>query len=118
MKSLPSFYGWCMVSWAFISAISLIVLCLYFLGELSSITIISVAIISLLMSIAANKIIVTKDFHARYHVDKIVHWILFISAVVSITITIALVASVLFESVKFFQKVPFFSFLFGTESCP
>lgn len=122
MKSLPSFYGWCMVSWTFIIAVSLAVVWLYASSKISinlgGSSVFIIAALSLAMAYSANQIVVTPKFHARYHVEKIVYYVLFLSAAISITITIAIVASVLFESIKFFQEVPITDFLFGTEWSP
>lgn len=43
---------------------------------------------------------------------------LFISATISIAVTLLIVASVFFESLRFFEKIPLHEFLFGTHWSP
>ncbi len=50
--------------------------------------------------------------------EKTIRALLFTCAAFSILITVAIVASVLFESYRFFQIVPVIDFLFGTEWSP
>ena len=56
--------------------------------------------------------------NARYSVEKIFNVSLFICSCIAIFTTLGIVFSVLFESLRFFEKVPFFDFLFGTHWSP
>ena len=56
--------------------------------------------------------------NARYSVEKVFNATLFICSSIAIFTTFGIVFSVLFESLHFFQKVPFFDFLFGTHWSP
>lgn len=56
--------------------------------------------------------------NARYAVEKIFNMALFICSSIAIFTTFGIVFSVLFESIQFFQKVPFFDFLLGTHWSP
>jgi len=58
------------------------------------------------------------NFRAREHSEKWVKTLFIASALVSISITILIFASVLFESLRFFEKVNFFDFFFGLEWSP
>jgi phosphate transport system permease protein len=58
------------------------------------------------------------DYNARYTVEKIFNLILVACSSIAIFTTFGIVFSVLFESMHFFQKVPFFDFLFGTHWSP
>lgn len=58
------------------------------------------------------------DFNAQKKVEFAVAASLRISAIVAILTTIGIVASVLFESLRFFEKYPLFDFLFGTQWSP
>src|SRR5690606_7576485 len=49
---------------------------------------------------------------------KMVYAMLWLAATTSILVTIAIVGSVLFEALRFFQAVPLFEFLFGTHWSP
>jgi len=58
------------------------------------------------------------DNNARYAVEKIFNITLFVCSSIAIFTTFGIVFSVLFESIHFFQKVPFFDFLLGTHWSP
>jgi len=70
-----------------------------------------VLIISCLLGFRA----VTVKNNARYAVEKVFNATLFICSSIAIFTTFGIVFSVLFESLNFFQKVPFFDFVFGTH---
>lgn len=55
---------------------------------------------------------------ARVHVELAFKWVLLGCACIAIFTTIGIVLSVLFESLKFFQTVPFTDFIFGMEWSP
>jgi phosphate transport system permease protein len=57
-------------------------------------------------------------FRARNGVEKTVEYLLIAASMVAILATIGIFLSVLFESIRFFQQVPFFDFLFGTNWSP
>lgn len=50
--------------------------------------------------------------------DKITRNLLFLCAIFTVFITVAIVLSVFFESMRFFQQVPVFDFLFGLQWSP
>ncbi|MEM7357945.1 MAG: phosphate ABC transporter permease subunit PstC [Pseudomonadota bacterium] len=56
--------------------------------------------------------------NARYSVERVFNITLFICSSIAIFSTIGIVLSVLFESLRFFEKVPFFDFIFGTHWSP
>lgn len=56
--------------------------------------------------------------NARYAVEKVFNLMLIACSSIAIFSTFGIVFSVLFESISFFQKVPFFEFLFGTHWSP
>lgn len=58
------------------------------------------------------------DFNARHSVEKVINATLFICSSIAILTTVGIVFSVLFESIRFFGKVPFFDFLLGTHWSP
>ena len=58
---------------------------------------------------------VTADFRARQGVERIVGWLLVACATVAIFVTVGIVASLLFETIRFFRMVPITEFLFGTN---
>ncbi len=58
------------------------------------------------------------DFRARNRVESAIHLLLVMAASIAVLTTIGIVFSVLFESIRFFQKVPLFDFLFGLNWSP
>lgn len=81
-----------------------------------SITVISILMAALCLYLATQKVSV--NFNARPVVENIMERILLASACVAIFTTIGIIFSVLFESIQFFRKVPFFDFVFGLEWSP
>ncbi|WPL17326.1 Phosphate transport system permease protein PstC [Thiorhodovibrio winogradskyi] len=57
-------------------------------------------------------------FRARNRVESIVMLVLILFSSIAILTTLGIVLSVLFESIRFFQKVPWTEFLFGTKWSP
>ena len=55
---------------------------------------------------------------ARDDVEKILKVLLFTSSLVAILTTLGIIASLLFESIKFFSTINIFDFLFGTSWSP
>ncbi|MEM7763311.1 MAG: phosphate ABC transporter permease subunit PstC [Pseudomonadota bacterium] len=60
----------------------------------------------------------TPQFRAREAVERYVRRGLFIASSIAVLTTLGIIASVLFESVRFFTEVPVGDFLFGTEWRP
>ena len=58
---------------------------------------------------------VAADFRARQGLESIVHRLMLACATVAIFVTIGIVASLLFETLRFFQMVPFWDFVLGTS---
>ncbi len=59
-----------------------------------------------------------RDFRARNKVESSVQVLLVLAASIAVLTTVGIVLSVLFESIRFFQKVPVFDFLFGLNWSP
>ena len=57
---------------------------------------------------------INSEFRSRNAVEKIVMTILAVSSVIAILTTIAIIFSVVFESIRFFALIPYDEFLFGT----
>ena len=60
----------------------------------------------------------SRDFRARNRVESVIQMLLIVAASIAVLTTIGIVFSVLFESLRFFQKVPFMEFLFGLTWSP
>jgi len=52
------------------------------------------------------------------HLESLVRLLLFASALVAILVTVGIVFSMLFEAIRFFERVPVGDFLFGTKWSP
>ena len=61
---------------------------------------------------------ISTSFRARNSVERVVTVLLWLAAAISIATTAGIVFSVLFESVRFFQRVPVTEFLFGLTWSP
>jgi phosphate transport system permease protein len=61
---------------------------------------------------------ITPKLRARNRVEQIIKYILIACSTIAIFTTIGIVLSVLFESIRFFQKVPVAEFLFGLKWSP
>ena len=58
------------------------------------------------------------ELRARNRVERVVRWFLIAASSIAIFTTIGIVLSVLFEAIRFFQKVPMTEFLFGLNWSP
>ena len=58
------------------------------------------------------------ELRARNRVERVVRWLLIAASSIAILTTVGIVLSVLFEAVRFFQKVPVTEFLFGLTWSP
>lgn len=74
----------------------------------------SVGIVGLLFALRT----VTSEFRARNRFERLVAILLLACAAIAVLTTIGIVFSVLFETVRFFQKVSPVDFLFGTHWSP
>lgn len=54
----------------------------------------------------------------RKVVEEVILWILILSSTIAVLTTVGIVASLFFESLRFFKAVPFVDFLFGIEWSP
>jgi phosphate transport system permease protein len=58
------------------------------------------------------------ELRARNRVERVIRWFLIAASSIAIFTTIGIVLSVLFEAIRFFQKVPMTEFLFGLNWSP
>lgn len=61
---------------------------------------------------------ISPTLRARPKVERIVGWLLLIASIVAIITTIGIVLSLLFESIRFFERVSVFEFIFGISWSP
>jgi phosphate transport system permease protein len=71
-----------------------------------------------LLAIAFGLRTISARFRARNHVERFVKVVLFACASVAVLTTIGIVMSVLFETVRFFEKVSPLEFIFGLHWSP
>ena len=88
------------------------------LTKISNITLFTVILSFLAIVLVYVKNKIQAEFTARVYVEKFIKTILFMCSVVAIFTTLGIVLSLLLESLKFFQSVPLFDFIFGTHWSP
>ncbi len=62
--------------------------------------------------------LISPEYRARNRVESIIKWLLVGCSTIAIFTTLGIVLSVLFEAVRFFERVPITEFLFGLEWSP
>jgi phosphate transport system permease protein len=72
-----------------------------------------VAIAGMLVALFVARGRLASRFRARHGVENFLSVVMALSAVVAILVTVGIIASLLFESFAFFQRVPVTDFLFG-----
>ena len=91
------------------------------MNELRGIGQLALAALALSVALGAGSLAwraVGPKMRARNRVEWIVSALLIISSMIAIFTTVGIVLSVLFESFRFFQKIPITDFLFGLEWSP
>jgi len=81
----------------------------------------ALAVIVLALSIAGLVFVRSKirpSLRARNQVETIIQYLLIFCSTIAIFTTIGIVLSVLYESIRFFQLVPIYEFLFGLKWSP
>jgi phosphate transport system permease protein len=58
------------------------------------------------------------DFRARNRVERVVMWVFLIASLIAILTTVGIVASLLFETIRFFDRISPLEFIFGTHWSP
>jgi len=82
---------------------------------------IALAVVALTTALVAAYFVharICPALRARNQVERVIEIILSLCSILAVFITIGIVLSVLFESIRFFQQVPFFDFLFGLKWSP
>ncbi|MCC7260858.1 MAG: phosphate ABC transporter permease subunit PstC [Alphaproteobacteria bacterium] len=116
--SLPPYHGLYVSAWA---ALPAFVLWMAFL-KLDTVVPDEIAGLVILLTGCAGLLVALRQldigFPARYRVERLGHGIILFCALVSILITVAILLSVLFEAIRFFNLIPMHEFLFGTHWSP
>ena len=79
----------------------------------------AVVVLALIMAaIALAMRLISPKLRARNHVERIINWLLIACSTIAIFTTIGILLSVLFEAIRFFDKIPLTEFLFGLKWSP
>lgn len=115
LHSRPTYHGWHVALFTAIPALVLLVLArlLQAPGWLVPVALaLGVAGLAFALSRTAPQ------FRARNVVEQVVRGILIVCSLIAIATTVAIVLSLVFESLRFFQMYPWQDFFFGTEWTP
>lgn len=86
--------------------------------EISGVALFLCALTFAIGALAFAKSKITSTFRARNQVEKTVSSLLVVCSLIAILTTIGIVLSLLFETIRFFGKVPMSEFLFGLDWSP
>ena len=114
--SLPVYYGYCAALWCGLPALLAGV---YLLSRGGGwvwplLAVLGIAVAALLVTLFT----LSPKFKARQHLERMLKFFLIACAVLSVAITALIILSMLFESLRFFQKIPLTDFLFGLQWSP
>jgi phosphate transport system permease protein len=84
------------------------------IGQLKAAMVFLVALVGAALALRR----VSPALRARNHVESIIEWILFSCSLLAVLTTLGIVLSVVFEAIRFFQKIPITDFLFGLHWSP
>ncbi len=122
LHSRPGFYGWYAVSWVALPALAVSLLGsvahLFNLLEIPSTMLLATAFALGGAGLWYGLGHVKAEFRARQAVEKVMRGMLFTAATISILTTLGIVLSVVFESIRFFQVIPIWDFITGTQWQP
>ena len=68
--------------------------------------------------IAYARRLISPKLRARNQIERLAHVVMLVASTIAILTTIGIVLSLLFESIRFFARVPFTEFLFGLHWSP
>ncbi|MBL0715413.1 MAG: phosphate ABC transporter permease subunit PstC [Desulfosarcina sp.] len=89
--------------------------------QLQSVSNAALAVVLLASAMAAICVLlrfISPTLRARNQVERIIEWILIACSTIAIFTTIGILLSVLFEAIRFFEKIPLTEFLFGLKWSP
>ncbi|MGE4266197.1 MAG: phosphate ABC transporter permease subunit PstC [Deferribacterales bacterium] len=120
--SRPAHYGWYSVIWMAVPSLAVSFI-FTILGSSKIFKVPFTMHITTILLVAALGLWyaqkkITQNLKARNFIEKTIKVMLITASLVSILTTIGIVFSILFESMKFFSQVNFFSFITGTEWDP
>lgn len=110
--SLSKHYSYCFILWSIIAVIVIAISPLSLSLKYAAIFLFIIVNFFIFFKLSDN------NFNAKSHIEKSGQYILALTAGVGILITIIITASIFIESLKFFQKISFFDFIFGLQWNP
>ena len=122
LNSRSSHYGGYVLLWFALPVIAVVfVVAVLHLSKVHTLTpkfMLSVAFASGILGLFYALRKIDPNLRARGAVERVIGWSLLAAASISILTTIGIVGSIFFESVRFFQIVPLWDFITGTEWAP
>ena len=88
------------------------------LRQLNTMAVTVVVIVVAMLGTAWGWVKISPQMRARQQVEKVLQTLFMLSATIAILTTVGILMSVLFESIRFFGKVPATDFLFGLHWSP
>jgi len=110
--SLPAHYVYCFILWSVIFAVTIVA------TSFDDFTKYTLLVSFLSGNFFLIKFFHQKNFNSKKHIEQAGTLVLSITAAIGILITIIITASILFESIRFFEFVKLSDFLFGTTWNP
>jgi len=122
LHSRPGFYGWYAVSWVALPALGVSLIFstahLFNLIDVPATMLLATAFVLAGAGLWYGLSHVKVEFRARQAVEKVMRGLFLCAATISILTTLGIVLSVVFESIRFFQVVPVWDFITGTQWQP
>lgn len=90
-------------------------------GQFSSIStglVLAIAAVLIAAGVVYGLRVISPKYRARHVVERTIMGVLIAASIVAIVTTLGIVLSLIFESIRFFEKVPVLDFLFGTHWSP
>ncbi len=112
LSSLPVHYCYCFSIWAVLLLLFILNLDLPATSKYVAFGLILVVLYFL------SDYFFQKGFDAKSHLEGSLRKVMMVAALFGILITVAIVLSILFESVRFFKMIDFFDFILGTKWNP
>jgi len=122
LHSRPGFYGWYTVVWLALPALAVSFIAsighLFHLFDIPATMLLATAFGLGGAGLWYGLGQIEAEFRAREAVEKVMRGMLLTAAIISILTTLGIVLSVIFESIRFFQTIPVWNFITGTEWQP
>jgi len=119
LRSLPGYYGWYAALWCGLPGLAAVLACLLFFGGAFDLRLALGA--SLALSLAGGALAlraIRPGFPARVKVERAVGIGLMLCSTLAVLVTVGIVFSLIFETGRFFERVPIQEFLFGLHWSP